>query len=103
MVPIVVLILLAHGIARLVGFIVAWQIRTLPAVRDRTTIFGGSVEVGAVGMRAVGIAWLAMALACGAVAVALLLRLPWWSRAARWTVPAPLVLCLAGGRIPASV
>lgn len=83
--PVLAVILLAHGVAHVVGFVVAWRILTLPEVPYHTTILAGSIEVGTGGIRAVGLAWLVTALAFAAVAVALLLQLAWWSQVGLWT------------------
>jgi hypothetical protein len=53
------LLLTAHAIAHLPGFLVSW--RLMDGQRDlqyRTTIFGGAVDVGRVGIRIIGLLWL---------------------------------------------
>jgi hypothetical protein len=40
------LLLLAHGVAHLPGFLVSWQLRSFPEMPYRTAFLGGSVDVG---------------------------------------------------------
>jgi hypothetical protein len=56
-------ILSAHGIAHLVGFVAAWRLASLPDLPYKTTILAGRVNLGDAGIRAVGVLWLAAALA----------------------------------------
>ena len=67
----VVVGLLAHGIAHVVGFAVAWRLTTSPDVPYHTTLLSGRLDVGDTGMRAVGALWLASA--CAFVIGAILL------------------------------
>jgi hypothetical protein len=56
-------LLIAHGVAHLVGFVVPWRLMATSDVPYRTTILAGAIEVGDVGVRALGVVWLAAALA----------------------------------------
>jgi hypothetical protein len=60
-----VLLLLVHGIAHLPGFLVNWQLRSFPELPFRTTVFGGTLEVSFIGIRAVGIGRLLVPIALG--------------------------------------
>ena len=53
-------ILLAHGIAHLPGFAVSWRLLSSPEIPYTTRILGGRWEVGAIGIRVVGIGWLTL-------------------------------------------
>jgi len=53
-------ILLAHGIAHLPGFAVPWRLLSSPEIPYTTRILGGRWEVGAIGIRVVGIGWLTL-------------------------------------------
>jgi hypothetical protein len=90
------LLLLAHGIAHLVGFAVPWRLTTLPEMPYRTTVLGGALDLGPVGIRMYGVLWLALGVAFAVAAGGLLFSAPWWYRltliAAAWS----LVMCLAG-------
>jgi hypothetical protein len=54
-------LLIAHGVAHLVGFAVPWRLISTPDVPYRTTLLGGAIDVGDAGARAVGILWLVAA------------------------------------------
>jgi hypothetical protein len=56
-------LLIAHGVAHLVGFVVPWKLVSTAEVPYRTTILGGVADLGDAGMRAVGVVWLVAALA----------------------------------------
>ena len=92
----VVVLLLAHGVAHLVGFLVPWRLATPPEMPYRTTVLGGAIDLGPTGIRLYGLLWLALGLAFAIAAGALVLRLPWLYRltviAAAWS----LVMCVAG-------
>jgi hypothetical protein len=55
-------LLIAHGVAHLVGFVVPWKLMAAPDVPYRTTILGGTVDIGDAGSRALGVVWLIAAL-----------------------------------------
>lgn len=52
-----------HGIAHLVGFAVPWRLVDSPDAPYTTTVLGGRLDLGAAGIRAVGILWLLVAAA----------------------------------------
>lgn len=52
-----------HGVAHLVGFAVPWGLVQDEEVPFRTTILDGRVDLGADGIRIVGLLWLALAVA----------------------------------------
>jgi hypothetical protein len=81
---ILVLLLLAHGIAHLPGFLVNWQLRSFPELPFRTTLFAGTLDVGLIGIRAVGVGWLLVAIAFGFAALGVLLRSGWWAATRLW-------------------
>jgi len=49
--------LLAHGVAHLPGFFVAWELASFPELPFRTMVFG-TIDVGVIGTRLVGLGWL---------------------------------------------
>lgn len=51
-------LLLIHGFAHLVGFVVPWKLAKLEEMPYKTTLLGGRWDVGDVGIRAVGLMWL---------------------------------------------
>jgi hypothetical protein len=93
---ILVLLLLVHGIAHLPGFLVNWQLRSFPELPFRTTVFGGTLDVGLIGIRAVGVGWLLVTIAFGFAALGVLLRSGWWQPVAYSAVGASGLLSAAG-------
>jgi len=87
-------VLLAHGIAHVVGFVVPWKIIVSPEVPYRTTIL--SVDVGPAGVRLIGIAWLAAAFLFAALAASVLRNGAWWYEEAFVLVAFSIALCLLG-------
>lgn len=80
-------LLLAHGIAHIVGFLGAWA-------PTRTTIIGDRIDLGPGWIKLVGIMWLLGAVAFTIVGFATLMNLVWWPTVAASLVAASLVLCL---------
>lgn len=93
---ILVLLLLVHGIAHLPGFLVNWQLRSFPELPFRTTVFGGTLDVGLIGIRAVGVGWLLVAIAFVCAALGVLLRSGWWQPLAYSAIGASVLLTAAG-------
>jgi hypothetical protein len=89
-------LLLGHGIAHLPGFIVSWQLGSFPDLPYRTTIFGASLNVGADGMRLIGLGWLGIAAALIALALAIAFDVRLWPWAAPMVLALSLLLCVAG-------
>jgi hypothetical protein len=56
-------LLVAHGVAHVVGFAVPWKLLTSAEVPYRTTVLGGVADIGDAGARALGVLWLSTALA----------------------------------------
>ncbi|MCC6998181.1 MAG: hypothetical protein IT370_26435 [Deltaproteobacteria bacterium] len=91
----IALLLFAHGIAHVVGFLAAFRLGKAP-IPYKTTIFAGHVDVGDGGVRALGVLWLAAAVAFAAAAVAALARAPWWPSAALGLAIGSLGMCMVG-------
>jgi hypothetical protein len=51
-------LLIAHGVAHAVGFVVPWELVSTPEMPYKTTVFGGMLDAGDVGARALGVVWL---------------------------------------------
>ena len=70
----------AHGLVHLIGVVVYWQ---LAEVEDfppyKTTLLNGRWEIGDIGMRIYGLAWLIATLGFVISAVAMVFRLDWWN------------------------
>jgi hypothetical protein len=88
------LLLIAHGVAHVVGFVVPWKLISMPEMPYRTTVFRGGVDLGHAGIRLVGLLWLGLAVGFAAWGVSIVLNRPWHT-AALALVGASLVLCAA--------
>lgn len=88
------LIMLAHGVAHVVGFLGPWRIGG--KVPYQTTILAGHVDVGDVGAKAIGVLWLLTAVAFGVVALEAVLRARWWPQSAVAVALFSVALCIVG-------
>jgi hypothetical protein len=89
-------VLLAHGVAHLVGFVSSWQLGTLAELPDKTTILAGRVDVGDAGVRMMGVLWLLAALVFLVAAFAVATEAGWAVRFTLAAVLVSLVLCVVG-------
>lgn len=64
-------VLMAHDLIHLIGFVVPWKIATLESFRYRTNVLS-DVEIGTTGVKALGPFWLVAASGFVIVGVALL-------------------------------
>lgn len=85
-------LLIVHGVAHLVGFVVPWKLIPTPEMPYRTTVLGGNVDLGHAGIRVVGLLWLGLAVGFTVVGVLLMLNRPWHTGALA-LASASLVLC----------
>ena len=67
-----------HGLIHLMGFFAYWPLVVLPDLAYKTSILGGQIELGAVGMRTFSILWLVAALGFFATSVAMIGRWHRW-------------------------
>jgi len=49
-----------HGLIHLIGLVSPWRIVTLEGFAYRTTVLGGAQDIGDVGVRLIGLAWLGL-------------------------------------------
>ena len=89
-------LLLGHGVAHLPGFLVDLRLRSIRELPFRTTVLGGSVDIGSAGIKVVGLAWLTAAIALGVLAIAVFVRVPWWPPFAYLAVGLSILLCVLG-------
>jgi hypothetical protein len=89
-------LLVAHGVAHLVGFVSSWKLATLAEVPYRTAVFSGRVDVGDFGIRVMGVLWLFAALAFLVAAFAVATETGWAVRVTLAAVTASLILCVVG-------
>jgi hypothetical protein len=71
-------VLVLHGIAHIVGFVAPWRILEMTEVPYKTTVLGGMIDLGDIGIRFVGILWLVVAVGFAATAMGVLTHEPWW-------------------------
>lgn len=90
------LLFLIHGIAHGVGFVVPWRLADFEEMPYTTTLLAGRLEVGAVGIRLVGILWLLVGVAFLVVGVAAWTRQAWWPQLAGGLAIVSLMLCVLG-------
>jgi hypothetical protein len=88
-------LLVAHGIAHLVGFISSWRLATLAELPYKTTVFSGRLDLGDAGIRMLGVLWLLAALAFLVAAIALATGMGWAGKVIPAAVIASALLCLA--------
>lgn len=83
-----------HGVAHVPGFAVPWRLLHSPDLPYRTTIAGGTLDLGDTGIRVYGLLWLLLALAFTGVAAQLLLRAPSFNASLIGVAVASTLLCL---------
>jgi hypothetical protein len=93
---VIAIVLLIHGFAHLVGFVVPWRIAKLEEAPYKTTLLGGKVDVGDTGIRVVGVLWLLVAVAFFVSGIALLFSSGWWWGYTLIVAGTSLVLCILG-------
>ena len=81
------ILLALHGIIHLIGFVTPWRIATLEGFAYRTTVLNGTLEVGDVGARVIGLVWLGLTFGFLAAAFGV------WCRT-RWAVGLTVVLAV---------
>lgn len=71
------LLLLLHGLVHIIGFLVPWQLATMPEFAYTTSAAWGALELGDVGTRAVGLVMLGLAVAYAVAAFGIWRRTSW--------------------------
>ena len=89
-----VALLAFHGFAHLPGFVGSWRLASFPDLPYHTTLLGGRVDVGDLGMRLVGTLWLLVALGFAAAAVGGARSDTWWAITAFVAATVSLALCV---------
>jgi len=74
----IIIYIIIHGFAHLVGFVVPWKIAQLEDMPYKTTLLKGSINVGDTGIRIVGVFWLIIALAFFLSAYLIITQNPLW-------------------------
>jgi hypothetical protein len=89
-------VLAVHGLVHLIGFVVPWRIAEIEGFAYRTSVLGGSLELGATGVQVVGLAWLAIAAGFVVAAVGAWRRSAWALGLTVGLATASLVICVLG-------
>ena len=89
-------ILIIHGIAHLVGFVVPWKIAQLEEMPFKTTLFYGRVNVGDIGIRTIGIFWLIFGVGFWLCAAFVLTSFSMWRHTTLSLSVLSTLLCIAG-------
>lgn len=92
----ITLYLAIHGFAHLVGFVVPWKIARLEEEPYKTTLISGTIDVGDVGIRFIGLLWLATSIAFFVAAWGSFALLTWWKSFTLCLALFSLVLCVFG-------
>ena len=88
------LVFAVHGLAHLPGFLVPWRLVKPADMPYKTTLLGGSIDVGGTGIRIMGILWLLAAIGLFAAAVATFRGSPSWPTLALSVTGVSLVLSI---------
>ena len=83
-----------HGVIHLIGFVVPWRVATVDGFPYRATALGGLAELGDVGTRMVGVAWLVCAVGFVVAGVGIARRSPWARRLTVSLAAVSIVLCV---------
>lgn len=89
-------LLAAHGLVHLIGFVSPWRIASLEGFAYRTTVFGGTQDIGDVGVRALGLVWLALTFGFAAAGFGVWRQKFWGIALAGALAVASLAVCVAG-------
>ncbi|HET9708512.1 MAG TPA: hypothetical protein VFP39_09420 [Gemmatimonadales bacterium] len=90
------LVLTVHALAHLPGLLVPWRIATLAEMPYKTTVLDGTVDVGDVGIRVVGVLWLVAAIAIAVGAGGVLAGTSWGPSVALLAASFSALLCIGG-------
>lgn len=89
-------LLAAHGLIHLIGFVVPWGIAQVEGFPYRTSALAGAVALGETGARAVGVAWLVLAVGFVIAGVATWRREAWAAGLTAVLAIASIIVCVLG-------
>ena len=89
-------LMVLHGIAHGVGFVVTWRLTEFQDMPFDTALLAGTIDVGEMGIRVVGILWLTVGLAFLVAGAATLGGASWWPMLAVVSAVCSLPLSIAG-------
>ena len=93
---IVAVLLVGHGLVHLLGFVVPWRLATLEEMPYKTTVLAGNLDVGATGIRVVGLFWLLAAIGFVVAGGGAFTQQPWWGTVTLGVTLFSLALCILG-------
>ena len=88
------MLLAGHGIAHLAGFVVPWTLMSLADLPYRTTVLGGRLDVGSIGVRAAGLLWLVTGATFVILALAVWTAASWWYQVLLGAVALSVAMCV---------
>ncbi|MDX1436931.1 MAG: hypothetical protein R3335_08975 [Anaerolineales bacterium] len=86
--------LVLHGLAHLLWLISGWDLAEIDGLPHRTTLFSGRIDIGANGMRLLGILWSIGAAGFLIAGLGLMFSTAWWWQAAIIAALYSLLLCV---------
>lgn len=87
------LVLALHGVVHLIGLVTPWRLATMEGFAYRTTILGG-VDIGDLGVRVLGVAWLVVTVGFLAAAFSMWRHARWALRLTSVVAIGSLVVCV---------
>lgn len=90
------ILLTLHGVIHLIGFVTPWRIATLEGFAYRTTLLNGTLDVGDVGARVIGLVWLGLTFGFLAAGLGVWRGEPWAVGLTGALAIVSLVVCLLG-------
>lgn len=90
------IVIAAHGLIHIMGFITQWRIATIEGLDYRATILHGRINLGSTGIRIEGLFWLPPIIGFVTSALGLVLGRSWWRRVLLVTTLFSLVICILG-------
>jgi hypothetical protein len=90
------LVLIAYGLAHSLGFVIPWRIGPGKNAPYNTTILNGVVDLGDIGIRAMGILWLIAGLAFIAAGIGVMATSSWGGIATLDATMFSLILSIIG-------
>ena len=89
-------LLIAHGAAHLPGFIVPWKLAYFSEMPYKTSVLGGTLDLGADGVKLLGLLWLVAGSAFFLDGFAIWLKFPYWRQTAYVAAVLSLNLSILG-------
>ncbi len=85
-----------HGLVHLIGFFVNWKIISVETMPYATSVLAHKIEVGATGIRIIGLLWVVAAGLWIVAGVGLMALAPWWLAMTVVALLFSTVMCILG-------